>query len=92
MELVIKKLNPLAMQIGGVYRVVGEYKGIAINCLAVCTKVDDNGGEYITIKDYNVFSFKCCGDLFRLNIDNYNDFTTFTKVKPNELRVYPFKE
>lgn len=92
MELCVKKLNPLAMQIGAVYRVVGDYKGAAINVLAVCTKADDNGGEYIIIKDYSIFDFNCYGDIFKLNLNNYNDFTTFTRVKPNELRVYDIRE
>lgn len=89
MDLIIKKLNPLAMQIGGVYRVVGKYHEIRINCLAVCIKANDEYAEYITIKDYDAFSFKCHGDIFRVNINNCNEFTTFTKINPNELRVYP---
>lgn len=88
MELCVKKLNPLARQIGGVYRVVGKYDDIHINCLAVCIKATDEYGEYITIKDYNAFSFKCFGDIFKINLNNCNDFSTFVKVNPNELRVY----
>lgn len=89
MELVLKKLNPFAMQIGGVYRVVGDYNGVSINCLAVCIKADDNSGEYIIIKDYSVYGFNCYGDIFKLTLTNYNNFTTFTMIKPNELRVCP---
>lgn len=88
MELVIKKLNPEALKIGGTYRVVGKYNGIAINVLAVCIKAADNYGEYLSIKDYTVPSFDCYGDLFRLDTTNYKDFTTFVKINPNELRVY----
>lgn len=89
MELVIKRLNPEAMKIGGVYRVVGTYNGVAINCLAVCVKADDKCGEYITIKDYKVCGFNCHGDIFRVDLTNYKDFTSFVKVKPNEIRCYP---
>ena len=89
MELVTMKINPMALQLGGVYRVVGEYNGFSINCLAVCIKASDDCGEYITIKDYGAFTFKCHGDIFKLNLDNYRDFTTFTRIKANELRVYP---
>ena len=88
MELVIKKLNPAALIIGGVYRVVGTYNGFKINCLAACINVSDDVGEYVTIKDYGTFTFKCCGDIFKLNINNYTNFTTFTRVKTNELRVF----
>jgi hypothetical protein len=88
MELVIKKINPDAMKMGGIYRVIGEYEGISINVLAVCVKADDNGGEYTIIKDYNISEFNCYGDLFRLDTTNYNNFTTFIKVSPKELQVY----
>lgn len=85
MDLVISKLNPFAMQIGGTYRVVGNYNGVSLNCLAVCVKADNDYGEYITIKDYNT----CYGDIFHVDLTNYKDFTTFVKVKPNEIRCYP---
>lgn len=89
MELVTYKLNPLAVQMGGTYRVVGKYNDITINCLAVCIKSYDNCAEYITIKDYNTYEFNCYGDVFEVNLTNYNDFTTFAKVKPNEICCYP---
>mgnify|MGYP007133713275 CR=1 FL=1 len=89
MELVISKLNSLARQLGGVYRVVGKYNDVAINCLAICVRTDDDFAEYITIKDYNACEFDCHGDVFRLDLTNYKNFTTFVKVKPNEIRCYP---
>ena len=87
MELVIKKLNPEALQIGGVYRVVGKPSGISINCLAVCIKADDNCGEYVIIKDYE--HPKCYGDKFKIDLVNYSVFSTFHKFEPTELRIYP---
>ena len=86
MELVIKRLNPEAMKIGGVYRVVGKPLGKTINCLAVCINVFDHGSEYIIIKDYE--HSKCYGDIFKVDLVNYSVFSTFNKVKPNELKVY----
>ena len=90
MELVIKRLNPDAMKIGGVYRIVGNPLGVSINCLAVCITSVDNGAEYVIIKDYE--HTKCYGDKFRIDLVNYSVFSTFYKVEPCELGVYLFKD
>ena len=87
MKLVKTTLNHEFSTVGSVYRIVSTAYDM-VNALAVCIDVNDDYilATYMVIKRYS--GNYTVGETFTLSTDNYNNYTTFARVLPHELRVF----
>ena len=87
MKLTQTTLNHIACIVGSTYRVVSTLYD-QVNALAVCIKVNDDktSAKYIVTKRYG--GKYSVGETFNLTTENYNNYTTFSRVLPHELKVF----